>query len=269
MLPQKLTHLLQVKTLSMTSTEFEQAAADALKLRGLSQAQMLQLYALYKQVSRQRFEGATAYDDRIVSYRIVSYRIASHPIASHRIVSYRIVSYRIVSYRIVSYRIVSCRIVYRVSCIVYRVSCIVYRVSHRIASHRIASHRIVSYHIISYHIISYHIISYCIVLYCIIASPALLPSFRQLPVGPQPDLADGKWPEKTIANMAQSWMSGPGPFVRQLCAPLLLIHGSVSRDSTGIAALPHRTASPTHPRWHTVSPLALVPMSRTAMSSRR
>eukprot|EP00808_Paulinella_micropora_P007986 g35059.t1 len=203
MLPQKLTHLLQVKTLSMTSTEFEQAAADALKLRGLSQAQMLQLYALYKQIR---------------SYRIVSYRIVSHRIPSHRIASYRIVSYRIVSYRIVSYRIVS----YRVSCIVYRVSCIVYR----IASHRIASHRIASYRIVSYRIVSYHIISYCIVLYCIIASPALLPSFRQLPVGPQPDLADGKWPEKTIANMAQSWMSGPGPFVRQLCAPLLLIHGS-------------------------------------------
>eukprot|EP00808_Paulinella_micropora_P010023 g37616.t1 len=49
MLPQKFNYLLQLKPLSMTSTDFEQAAADALKLRGLSQAQMLQLYALCKQ----------------------------------------------------------------------------------------------------------------------------------------------------------------------------------------------------------------------------
>ena len=54
--------------------------------------------------------------------------------------------------------------------------------------------------------------------------------FRQLPVGPEPDLAAPRWATAADANLAAAWGASPAAFVANLTAPLLLLHGDADAN---------------------------------------
>jgi dipeptidyl aminopeptidase/acylaminoacyl peptidase len=61
-------------------------------------------------------------------------------------------------------------------------------------------------------------------------SPLADAAWRQLAVGPEPDLNGPAWPALTNANVALAWRSSPAAFVANWTAPLLLLHGDADAD---------------------------------------
>jgi dipeptidyl aminopeptidase/acylaminoacyl peptidase len=55
-------------------------------------------------------------------------------------------------------------------------------------------------------------------------------SWRQLEVGPEPDLNGPGWSNSVQHNVALSWTSSPAAFVQNWTAPVLLIHGDADAD---------------------------------------
>lgn len=54
--------------------------------------------------------------------------------------------------------------------------------------------------------------------------------FRQLPVGPEPDLAGPSYAKSAEANLAGAWLSSPAAFMANFSAPLLLLHGDADAN---------------------------------------
>ncbi len=61
-------------------------------------------------------------------------------------------------------------------------------------------------------------------------APPTNAGFRNLPVGPQPDLMGPDWAGAIDQNVALAWRSSPSAFVANLTAPLLLLHGDADAN---------------------------------------
>ena len=61
-------------------------------------------------------------------------------------------------------------------------------------------------------------------------APSTNGGFRNLPVGPEPDLMGPGWAAAVDANVALAWRSSPAAFVANLTTPLLLLHGDADAN---------------------------------------